>query len=584
MAEEFIGNYKILKKIGAGGMAQVFLAVHKDVPNLKVVLKILTDSRLADRFRQEADKLALLDGQSNVCRIKHFFNHGDDFVIAMEFIDGSALEDMIKKDEQLPVAESLKIISDVLETLEFAHQKDIFHRDIKPGNIMVDKRSQVKIIDFGIAKSKTDPNLTIAGTSCGTPAYMPPEQFNPTEAINYALVDVYAVGTTLYYMLTGELPYKGDNQFALRDAKMFNDPPNPRELNSDIPKKVGELIVKALARDPGERFESAIAMKTAIDALRGEVGAAKKIDSPPPTPETKPQVPPGKPGSKKLPIIVASVVIVCAAIVYLILSGGSDALAPPQPLSPPQNAIINMPIPTFSWQGPDEGNVGYTLEYASDSSFVNIVDARTLMSTEHTPSDPLTNGTYYWHVQTIDNDGNRSDFSSVMSFTVNIASVAAAEASLVISVRPRGDIYIDEQKWGEGESEATAILDTGWHDIRVTNRQSKEKSIPKRVYLADGASDSITFAFSFPKAELEPDKVAVADSGDVIIGSRPIDGALVIIDGVEQDDRTNFTFRRPVGSYKVEVILVLDGQELSKSKTVEFKKGVAGKEWFDFEN
>jgi len=246
MAEEFIGNYKILKKIGAGGMAQVFLAVHKDVPNLKVVLKILSDARLAERFRQEADKLALLDGHSSVCRIKHFFNHGDDFVIAMEFIDGQTLEDRIKDEGKLAIGDSLKIISDVLSTLEFAHQKDIFHRDIKPGNIMVDLMGQVKIIDFGIAKSKTDPNLTIAGTSCGTPAYMPPEQFNPTESINYAQVDVYASGTTLFYMLTGDLPFKGDNQFALRDTSR----PGRGNSTPTFPKRWKRSFLKRWPKTP----------------------------------------------------------------------------------------------------------------------------------------------------------------------------------------------------------------------------------------------------------------------------------------------------------------------------------------------
>ena len=192
MTEQLIGNYKILDKIGAGGMAKVYLAVHKDVPNLKVILKILTDSRLVERFKQEADKLALLDGNPNICRIKHFFNHGEDIVIAMEYIDGITLDKKIKTDGRITIDESLRIIRDVLGVLAFAHGKGIYHRDIKPSNIMLDSEGNVKVIDFGIAKAKSDPNLTIAGTSCGTPPYMAPEQFTPSEDTNYALVDVYA--------------------------------------------------------------------------------------------------------------------------------------------------------------------------------------------------------------------------------------------------------------------------------------------------------------------------------------------------------------------------------------------------------
>jgi serine/threonine protein kinase len=271
MEEQFIGSYKVLKKIGAGGMSRVYLAVHQDVPNLKVILKILSDPRLGERFRHEADKLALLDGHPSVCRIKHFFNHGEDTVIAMEYIEGITLEEKIRSEGKLSTEESLQIISDLLDILEFAHQKGIYHRDIKPGNIMIDKKGQVKIIDFGIAKAKTDPNLTLAGTACGTPAYMAPEQFTPTQDTNYALVDIYAAGTTLYTMLTGECPFKGDNEFAIRDAKLFSEAPKPRSLNPDIPKPVEEIIMKSLIREPAERYQSANEMRAALEATHRTV-------------------------------------------------------------------------------------------------------------------------------------------------------------------------------------------------------------------------------------------------------------------------------------------------------------------------
>ena len=204
MTDEHIGNYKVIEKVGAGGMAKVYLAVHKDVPNLKVVLKILSDSRLIDRFRQEADKMALLDGHGNICQIKHFFNHEDNLVIAMEYIQGKTLEELINAREKIPVKEAVDIAIKVLETLQFAHKKKIYHRDIKPSNIMIDNSGQVKIIDFGIAKAEDDPDLTVAGSACGTPSYMAPEQFTPSVRTNYALVDIYAVGTTLFHMLTGK--------------------------------------------------------------------------------------------------------------------------------------------------------------------------------------------------------------------------------------------------------------------------------------------------------------------------------------------------------------------------------------------
>lgn len=308
MEERFIGNYKILKKIGAGGMARVYLAVHKDVPNLRVVLKILTDPRLVERFKQEADKLALLDGHPNICRIKHFFNHGDDFVIAMEYIDGVTLDEKVKKNGRLPISESLRIISDVLAILEAAHQKDIYHRDIKPGNIMIDRDGNVKIIDFGIAKGKSDPNLTVTGTACGTPAYMAPEQFTPTENINYALVDIYAAGITLFHLLTGKLPFEGENEFILRDAKLHSEPAKPRKLNPEIPKELEAIILKSLQKKPENRFKSASEMQEALTTLCKE---QKKV----PTDETAALAAYEATGkkSKRLPIVAAVVIIIALA-------------------------------------------------------------------------------------------------------------------------------------------------------------------------------------------------------------------------------------------------------------------------------
>ena len=227
--QQFIGEYRVLQKIGAGGMGKVFLAVHRDVPNLKVILKTLTDPRLADRFHQEADKLALLDGHPAICRIKHFFQYGEELVIAMEYIEGLTLDKKYELEGQPSIDEAVKMVCEILDILEFAHGKGIAHRDIKPSNVMIDKAGRIKVIDFGIAKAESDPNLTQAGAGLGTPAYMAPEQFNPSPDTNFAIADVYAAGTCLYFLLTGKLPFKADNEFAMRDAKLFSKPAKPRD-------------------------------------------------------------------------------------------------------------------------------------------------------------------------------------------------------------------------------------------------------------------------------------------------------------------------------------------------------------------
>ncbi len=340
MDNESIGSYRILRQIGAGGTAKVYLAVHQDVPNMQVILKILSDPRLGDRFLQEADKLALLDGHPNICRIKHFFNHGDETVIAMEYIDGASLDQRIKEARQLSVTDSLRIAAEVLDILDFAHRKKIYHRDIKPGNIMIDSRGQTKVIDFGIAKAETDPNLTAVGSCCGTPAYMAPEQFNPTEDTNNALIDIYAVGSTLYVMLTGQVPFGGDNPFAIRDAKMFEDPPSPRQSNSLVTQELEDVILKSLARDPSQRYQTCREMINALKGLSdspiGEMTAQQLVTPDSATEEfvTPPAGTRSKKTKKKKPskplligLIGASVVAI-AAVLYFGLgrsdNGGSE--------------------------------------------------------------------------------------------------------------------------------------------------------------------------------------------------------------------------------------------------------------------
>jgi len=304
MAERQIGNYRILKQIGAGGMARVYLAVHESVPNLRVVLKILSNPQHAARFIQEADKLAQLDRNPNICHIKGLFYHEDELVIAMEYIDGKTLEELIAEKGRLAVQETIPIITDLLTALQAAHERAIYHRDIKPSNIMFERDGQLKIIDFGIAKGKTDPQITIEGTATGTPEYMAPEQFECGEHVDYARCDIYAVGTILYRMLTGRLPFEAENQFILRDKKLSEDPATPSRLNPEVPEKLSKMILRSIDKDPGMRFSSVAEMKSALLKVAG-----------------MPTAPLPAPGRKRVrnAAVIAVGVIVAAAALYVML-------------------------------------------------------------------------------------------------------------------------------------------------------------------------------------------------------------------------------------------------------------------------
>ena len=317
MTNKQIGDYNVLKQIGAGGMAKVYLAVHKDVPNLKVVLKVLSDPRQGERFKQEADKLALLDKHPNICKIKHFFNHGDELAIVMEYIEGQSLKEMLEEKGKLSIPEALDITCNIISALEPAHKQGIYHRDIKPGNIMFKESGQIKIIDFGIAKAETDPSLTIAGSSTGTPDYMAPEQFDASKDIDYSKSDIYALGTMLFRMLTGELPFKGDNEFVLRDLKLFETPPKPSKLNKKISRGLDNIILKSIDSEPKKRFNSVGEIREKLKEIYDTCKIEEPFTSirePGKTGGAKPRRPKGKP--KILYLAIAAVLT--AVAVYLV--------------------------------------------------------------------------------------------------------------------------------------------------------------------------------------------------------------------------------------------------------------------------
>jgi serine/threonine protein kinase len=573
MTEQLIGNYKILEKIGAGGMARVYLAVHKDVPNLKVILKILTDSRLVERFTQEADKLALLDGNPNICRIKHFFNHGEDIVIAMEYIDGVTLEEKIKKEGRLTIDESLRVIHDVLGVLDFAHAKGVCHRDIKPSNIMIDSGGHVKVIDFGIAKAESDPSLTIAGTACGTPPYMAPEQFTPSQDTNYVLVDIYAVGTTLYHLVSGELPFKGDNEFAIRDAKLFTDPPSLREKVPAISKELDGLVMRSLKKNPIDRFASAAEMIEAVDCIRCKEGVAQ--------PTTTIRTDSGK--KKKLPLkgfIAAAIIVAAAFAAYYGIGLFSDGTpAAPNPLSPANGAIIADNTPTLHWQ--QTGAENYSLEYANNPDFLVPETVTDISDTFYAVTGNLDNGVYYWRVRDVVS-GEAGAYSEAFELSIE---APVAKGTVAISVRPSGDIYIDDELIERNSSGTSVELDAGQHRLRLVNERALNKEIRDDLIVSADTSIIVGYTFRFPATSSQPPTQTppAAGTGELTIGSKPTIGADIYIDDELQERKTPSAFRLEPGLHVIRAVLLVDGAPRERLDSVTVAAGGAQRIMFDFE-
>lgn len=258
MTGEYIGKYKVVNKIAQGGMGAVYKAIH---PSLKrdVVIKKMTlrsNPMAKERFKKEAQ--ILLDMQSPyIVHLFDYFTEGPYRYMVEEFVDGLALDALIKKQTIVDPTVALLILQDACFALKFAHAKGIVHRDIKPGNILISRKAEVKLADFGIAsdENEAEGDKTQSGVTLGTPAYMPPEQFENSSTVDNR-ADIYALGVMLYEMVTGTKPYPSEmskeNIARIKRGRYTN----PRKIDKSIPPVVCRLIKKMMKPKARQRFSS----------------------------------------------------------------------------------------------------------------------------------------------------------------------------------------------------------------------------------------------------------------------------------------------------------------------------------------
>jgi len=230
---------------------------------VKVLLAQFTaDADFLRRFQQEA-RLAASLAHPNVVRVYDVGQDGASHFIVMEMVDGHSLKDKIRESAPLPVAEALRIALEVCAALSAAHARGLIHRDIKPQNILLTHDGQVKVTDFGIARQSSSNTMTQTGTVLGSVHYLSPEQARGQEAGPRA--DLYALGVTLFEMLTGRLPFDSDNPVAVAMQHVQNSPPLPRQFNRSISPNLEAIVLRLLAKNPAERYADA---GTAAEALR----------------------------------------------------------------------------------------------------------------------------------------------------------------------------------------------------------------------------------------------------------------------------------------------------------------------------
>jgi len=259
-----IGKYTVTDRIGRGGMGTVYRAIddtlHRDVA-IKVLNAGLSDPEIARRFRAEAITVARLS-HPGIATVYELFEHDGQWLMVMEFVRGVTLESLIDKTGALSAERAAELCLHALAALAHAHNLGVVHRDLKPANLMLTEAGVVKVMDFGIARVSGTDHLTNAGFMIGTPAYMAPEQVLGRKID--ARADLYAMGVVFYRLVSGALPFKGDSPFALAQSQV-NDPPTPVSfVRGSLPPWVDQVVMRALAKNPQERFQSAAAFHDAL--------------------------------------------------------------------------------------------------------------------------------------------------------------------------------------------------------------------------------------------------------------------------------------------------------------------------------
>lgn len=305
-------RYEIINKIGTGGMADVYLAEDKEL-NRRVAIKILhnryaDDTVFIERFKREARSAANLAHQ-NIVSIYDWGKDDEGYFLVMEVLKGKSLKELIGDRGHLSESEAIDIAIQVCSALSYAHENRIVHRDIKPHNIIIDDSGHVKVTDFGIARISDDgATVTQTGAMLGTPQYFSPEQAQGY--ITGAPSDIYSLGITLFEMLTGELPFTGDNPITIAFKQVHEDPPMPSEFRADISPQVEQIILKTLNKDPENRYATADELSYELKLLRNgdSFGQTIVMSSPIKKPVKKTQ----GAGRKALPWIAVIVILLLA--------------------------------------------------------------------------------------------------------------------------------------------------------------------------------------------------------------------------------------------------------------------------------
>jgi serine/threonine-protein kinase len=378
VGELIAGRYELEQLVGSGGMSNVFRA-HDRLLERTVALKILheqytRDDDYVERFRREARAVAQLTHPNIVTVIDRGEQDGRQFIV-FEYVDGQNLKDL-SAHGPLDAREAIRLALQVARALSFAHHRGLVHRDVKPQNVLLNEDGQAKVTDFGIARSLDVHGVTQTGTVLGTSDYIAPEQARGQKVD--PKTDIYSLGAVLYELLTGEVPFAGDNFVAVAMRHVQEPAPSVIEHQPDCPLRLDLAVQRAMAKDPADRFASMDEFCAELEAClaeldgRGDEGATMIVPPPPRSRRARPR------GERRIPVGVLLLGLLAALLVsggaYLLLRGDG---APP--LLPKAAASEPVQLRALGAYDPE----GDGTEHGEDAHFATDRDGATSWDTEH---------------------------------------------------------------------------------------------------------------------------------------------------------------------------------------------------------
>jgi serine/threonine protein kinase/Tfp pilus assembly protein PilF len=372
------GRYEIIEELGKGGMGRVYKVFDTDIKE-KVALKLLkpeiaSDRETIERFSNEL-KYARKISHRNVCRMYDLGKEAGNYFITMEYVSGEDLKSFIRRSRQLVVGTAIFIAKEVCDGLAEAHRLGVVHRDLKPGNIMIDKEGNAKVMDFGIARSVSVRGITGAGVMIGTPEYMSPEQVEGKEVDLRS--DIYSLGIILYEMLTGQVPFEGDTPFTIGVKQKSESPKDPKSLNAQIPQDLSRLILKCLEKDKERRYQNAAELRANLEKIEKGIPTTER---PIPKRRTVTSKPITLTVSRKKLVVPLSILVAIAVIGIGLWRFLPKHHVAPSPMGKPTLAILYFENVSGDkmldpWK---TGLADLLITKLSQSKFVNVLDGNTV--------------------------------------------------------------------------------------------------------------------------------------------------------------------------------------------------------------